>query len=325
MSSPLLSCVIPCLDDPDIASTVRSLRETAPEVEIVVVNDSSGNWPTLEGCKVVHNRHRCGSGPSRHIGAIYATGEWLLHTDSHMRFEKGWYEAFVDRVKFGANKPSSYWTGVPIFEDAKPNTVLCGTMIALERDLSQHGEYSGATLNLVGPDPGKPEVQQVFQANWKKHANGEEIGMLMGACSFVSRDWYLSLSPHRHLRSYGFEEESMSLKTWLSGGRIEMLSGVRVGHIFRGKDDRGREIPQPYEVPAASLLYNKLFLMWTMLPFDLVERLLPKVEKTVPRQTYLSACEMIRQDWHLIAAERAESRFTMTFAEYCEKFRIPLP
>lgn len=314
MSTPLLSVVIPCLDDPDIASTVRSLRETAPEVEIVVVNDSSGNWPTLDGCKVVHNRRRCGSGPSRHIGSIYATGEWLLHTDSHVRFEKGWYEAFQKRVK-------------PLFEGyvTSPQTVFCGTMLALERDLSQHGEYSGATLNLAGRDPGKPEVQQVFQANWKKHANGEEVGMLMGACSFVSRDWYLSLSPHRHLRSYGLEEEALSLKTWLSGGRIEMLSGVRVGHIFRGKDARGREIPQPYEVPAASLLYNKLFLMWTMLPFDLVERLLPKVEKTVPRQTYLSACEMIHQDWHLIAAERAESRFTMTFAEYCDKFGIQIP
>lgn len=319
MSSPLLSCVIPCLDDPDIASTVRSLRDTAPEVECVIVNDASTGiqFDTLgkhDGIKIVTNRHHCGSGPSRHIGSIYATGEWLLHTDSHVRFEKGWYEAFRSRVKPAGDE---YVTS--------PQTVFCGTMIALERDLSQHGEYSGATLNIAGPDPGKPEVQQVFQANWKKHANGEEVAMLMGAVSFVNRDWYLSLSPHRHLRSYGLEEEALSLKTWLSGGRIEMLSGVRVGHIFRGKDARGREIPAPYEVPLASLLYNKLFLMWTMLPFDLVERLLPKVEKTVPRQTYLSACEMIRQDWHLIAAERAESRFTMTFTEYCDRFGIQIP
>lgn len=317
----LLSVVVPCLDDPDILKTVASIRETAgPDPQIIIINDSSTidcGWNfcrQFANVEIVTNRHRCGSGPSRHIGSIYATGEWLLHTDSHMRFEKGWCEAFRSRVKPAGDE---YVTS--------PQTVFCGTMLALERDLSQHGEYSGATLNLAGPDPGKPEVQQVFQANWKKHQNGEEVAMLMGAVSFVNRDWYLSLSPHRHLRSYGYEEEALSLKTWLSGGRVEMLSGVRVGHIFRGKDARGREIPAPYEVPLASLLYNKLFLMRTMLPFDLVERLLPKVEKTVPRQTYLSACEMIRQDWHLIAAERAESRFTMAFAEYCEKFGIQIP
>lgn len=307
----LLSVVIPTLNDNDIAQTILSIQETAGNlVEIVVVNDG-GIVPNVAGVKFVHNRNRIGSGPSRHIGAIYATGDWLLHTDSHMKFEKGWYQAFEARV-CGGYRPHEFTELI--------KTVFCGTMIALERDLSQHGEYSGATLNLSGPDPGDASKQQVFEENWKKHENGSEMSCTMGAIAFVSRDWYLSLSPHRHLRTWGKEEIALSLKTWLSGGRIEMLSGVKIGHIFRGK----KESP-PYEIPARDLLYNKLWCMWTMLPFDLVERLLPKVEKTVPRQTYLSACEMIRQDWHLIAAERAESRFTMTFAEYCEGFRIPLP
>lgn len=309
----LLSVVIPTLDDNDIAQTVMSIHATAGnQVEIIVVNDG-GFVPNVAGCKIVHNRQRCGSGPSRHIGAIYATGEWLLHTDSHMRFEKGWYEAFCAAVHRPGVINMDDWRG-----DGK--TVFCGTMIALERDLSQHGDYSGAKLNLVGPDPGDASKQQVFEENWSKHENGQDVGCLMGAVAFVSRDWYLTLAPHRHLRSWGKEEIMLSLKTWLSGGRIEMLSGVRVGHIFRGKKEK-----VPYEIPGQNLLYNKLFAMWSLLPFDLVERLLPMLEKTVPRQTWLQASELIRQDWHLIAAERAESRLTMTFAEYCEKFRIPLP
>ncbi len=332
MNNPLLSVVIPTLDDPDIANTVRSIRETAPEVEIVVVDDCSTmhgvqftDWcEQQKGVKLVRNRQRCGSGPSRHIGGLYASGDWLLHTDSHMRFYPGWYEAFRSQLQENT-------THLETMENYNKNRCLasnvvgCGTMIALEPDLRETGEYTGATLNLVGHDPGDASKDQIFQANWKGHKNGDDVAMLMGACTFVNRDWYLSLSPHRHLRNYGFEEEMLSLKTWLSGGRIKMLSGVRIGHIFRGKDKNRRAVQPPYEVPLHHLLYNKLFAMWTLLPFDLTERLLPKLEKITPRQTWLQATELIRQDWHLIAAERAESQFKMTFAEYCEKFHIPLP
>jgi len=316
--SPLLSVVIPCLDDPAIANTVTSIRETAPDVEIVIVDDCSSTNRSFTGfygvpnVKVVHNRHRCGSGPSRHIGALYASGEWLLHTDSHMVFYPGWYEVVSEKLTCGGTTESI---------ELGKQTVYCGTMIALDQSLANKGEYHGATLNLIGPDPGDDRKRQVFEANWLPPIiTTGDIPCVMGACYLVSREWYLTLAPHRHLRSWGKEEEILSVKTWLSGGRVSLLPELKVGHIFRGP----KESP-PFEIPGADLLYNKLFALWTLLPFPMVEKLLPLLEKITPRQIWNRATELIRQDWHLIAAERAESRFTMSFEDFCGTFGIKIP
>lgn len=307
----LLSIIIPCLDDKDIANTVASIHDTAPEAEIVIVNDASTigidleylrGWPNVV---VVENRNRCGSGPSRHIGALYASGEWLMHTDAHMRFWSGWYDEFKNSLPLVGHL----------------QTVFCATMLALETDGSEHGRYFGATLNLLGPDPGTGQPQ-VFEANWLKDKpeHGDEIPCVMGACYFVQRDWYLYLSPHRFLRSWGKEEEMLSVKTWLAGGKVRYLKTVEVGHVFRGKKDK-----VPYEIPPAHYLYNKLFCIWTLLPKDLRIKLIEEMAKVEPKVHLERAKALIGQDFHIIKTEMVTMPTEMAFADYCAKFGIKLP
>lgn len=330
MSTPLLSVVIPCLDDPSILDTVASIRETAPlDVQIVVVNDSSTinlGWHILKhspNVVVVENRNRIGSGPSRHLGALYAAGEWLLHTDSHMRFTPGWLQQALEAITHTEHDERA--TGQSI-----GSTVFCATMIALEADGSEHGRYAGATLNVLGQDPGMvgdhyPGAkggQQVFEANWltNKPEHGAEIPCVMGACYFVQRDWYLALSPHRFLRSWGKEEEMLSVKTWLAGGKVRYLATVEIGHIFRGAKER-----VPYEIPQSHLLYNKLFCLWTLLPKELRTRLIEELGRTEPTVHLERAKALIAQDVHIVTTEMATMPRAMMFEDYCRKFAIPLP
>lgn len=303
-----LSIIIPCLDEPRIFNTVSSIREVfGDEAQIVIVNDAGIKLDFEKGLRpyknvlLQQNGVRCGSGACRHIGAQLASGDWLLHTDAHMEF----YPECRTLLGF----------------DCPTNSVYCGKMIALDASGKERGEYFGATLNVLGPDPGNPKVTQVFEANWlKRPAGHDEIPCVMGACYLVARAWYLRLSPHRFFRSWGAEEEALSVGTWLLGGFVFALPDLKVGHYFRDDD-----CAPPYEIPPHHVLYNRLFTMMTMLPDDVASRLIKHIK--VPHLA--KTLDLLAQDYRLVATEKLrldhEGFWRYLFRPYCERFGLFYP
>jgi glycosyltransferase involved in cell wall biosynthesis len=324
MNPPPLSIVMAsCNDANQTVLTIASIRETAPEdVEIIVVDDCSAT-PLVHYVKrderthLVTNAQRCGCGPSRHIGAMYASADWLLICDSHMRFEKGWFEK---------------WEKTTLLPFQMERSVWCATCLGLD---SKHmepenpvSEYHGATMNFYGTDRLKLNApMQVFEAVWlpksEEPEDGAEIPAVMGAAYFVSRDWFLHLSPTRYLRTWGCDEQMISMKSWLAGGSVRMAKSVRIGHKFLMKNE-----VQRFGVPQGHVIWNKMFAITTLLPDDLATCLFEKLTNNPKEQRDVEvAKKMFRDDYHLVAQERAfnQSIFVHDAYWYADKFRIPLP
>lgn len=331
---PPLSVIIASYNEPDLIGTLASIRANSPSgVEVVVVDDSSATpvpaFSDAPNTRVIRNSNRIGCGPSRYVGALHATGEWLLFIDAHMRFDQGWYPEWYR---------NAFRSGTSSEVEATRKILFCGTCVALPPSMNLNeatGEYtSGATWNFCGPhrsgpQKGDPKHLQVFECVWNNQPveNLAEIPAVMGACYFINRDWFLELDCLRHFRLWGGDEQELSLKVWLAGGSIRLLKHVRLGHKFRTAG------VGPAFKMAWHDLYNKLFVIHTCFPLDLARILQAKlggqrgVEKYGSASQFAIALKHLREDWHLVETARTRnlSLFTRDVRWLAQKFGLSLP
>lgn len=276
--------------------TVRSIRETAGDrVAIIVIDDCSPNALILEDKSVtlIKLRHRVGGGAARHLGIEMAHTPYCLLCDSHMRFEPGWLEVAEEAFK------SHSW-----------QTVFCAVCRGFTSKTAPFGkpdgEYYGANFDF-----------NKFDGVWaQERENDAELPCLMGASYFVRREWYLALGGLQFMRGWGSEEICLSLKTWLAGGEIRLMKNVHLWHRFRVEK-------LPYTIFTWQVIYNKLFLIHTILPLDVGQRLI----SAMPRgNDFNQAAMQIKADWGLIVTERARNQrlFTRDFDWLVNKFGITI-
>lgn len=320
MGAMKLSIIITCLDDPDIWNTVESIISTSGNhAEIIIVNDGVPfNYSPLpterrEAFKlvnVINNVRRCGVGPSRTIGVHHAKGEYVMIIDSHMRFKPGWYEEVMRRV------------------ESRPHTihgVVCAGLDSKNMDVNNpKGRYYGATLELFGPDPNRGGCYRMLEGTWNKSAlpDDSEIACLMGACYIMPRQWFLHLDALRFLKSWGCDEQMLSLKCWLAGGDIRLISTVEVGHVFL----QGDEVP-PYKTPVGHIAYNKLLLWRTvLLGYPLPPLKFDAWIAVYGGGEWSTGEKMMNADQHLFEVEIARNRsiFKHSFEWYAARHGIAL-
>ena len=325
-----LSIIICSINDQEeTQATIKSIRATAGDApEIVLVDDCSGSplagdwrFQGIPNLKLVSNRWRCGCGPSRHIGALNASGDWLLITDSHMRFTEGWFEA--------ASLRHMDWTGSGLSGD----TIFCATCLGLDRDhldvTKPVGEYNGATYNFHGPDRQFPEKTQTLECVWLRKeevpADDAEIPAIMGAGYFISKEWFLHLGACRHLRTWGQDELMLAMKSWLAGGEVRLAKTIRIGHRFPVKGE-----VKWFNLPLGHVAFNKIMAAHSLFPAPLAERftewLLSPEQKEDARDAQ-AARRLMVDDWHIIAQEMAYNRtiFVRDAAWLAAKFNLQLP
>lgn len=308
-----LSVIIPvCNDQAQLTATIASIRATAGDAPQIVVIDDCSSTPVEvfdKHTKLIHNPHRCGVGPSRHIGALKADAEFILIIDAHERFLPGWYEAASARA--GADK--ILYCAVCLGLDAK----------AMDPAFPK-SKYYGATLNFFGPDPNNRNKYQVFEANWNKEEPPDDapIPACMGAAYFISRDWFLTLGATRFLRTWGCDEQFLSVKSWLAGGEVRLIKNVQIGHRFLSGDER-----QPYSVKAGHPTYNKLLAIYTLFPLHLQGKMVDLLKANTGIVDWRVANDMIKADWHLVAQEAAYNQrlFLHDIVWLAERFGLKLP
>ena len=323
-------------DHDEMRKTLLSILQTAPgkEIEVIVVDDCSQipltveeeGWEQLaaenQTLIILRPDHRLGCGGSRHYAAEKATGDFLLFIDCHMRFTKGWYEAAEARIV------------------DRPSTVHCACCVGLSEaqmdpENTNGGFYTGATINVLGPDRNSrrvPQEIQVFEGVWKDHTDPAghtenppqkrplkdvEIPCVMGACYFVPREFFFKVGGLTGLQEWGSDEPLLSIKTWLAGGEVRLLDTVRLGHKFKDR--------QPYSVDFAKVLYNKIRMLMTCLS-EKESVYLTAVIGATSTHTPRALAEIAR-DRDIIKAERDYLRgiFVHDLKWFCDKFTIPYP
>lgn len=280
-----LSIIITSLNEDfdEINATIASIRATAGDIEIVLVDDAS-LIPVLlddKSVRLIRNPFRAGVAASRHIAAHAATGDFLLIIDAHMRFEAGWLERALQRIS------------------NRPYTMHCATCVGLwgpdEKFEQAHAEYNGATIMFHGRGP-KDMADQIVEGKWLDPRDGDDyqIPCVMGACYFIARDFFFHVGGLKLLRQWGSDETFLSLKVWLAGGEIRIMKSVRIAHKFREAS--------PYKSEVAALHYNHMAVVQVVIPEPYRSGLLAKFGAT--RQE-IDARSMIAYNANEILAERA--------------------
>lgn len=317
----MISIIITVVNDYDeLLNTIASINTTSgDDCELVIVDDASNIPVDLKPApkvKLIRNEQRCGVGPSRHIGALHAAGDWLLIIDSHMRFLPGWHEKATEQLSPFEGSDLKHW-----------NTQLfCATCLGLDRNnmnpAAPKSKYYGASLNVIGPNPNEPG-QQVLEGNWLKSEpeDSTELSCVMGACYFIRKDWFLHLGALRFLKSWGSDEVILSLKCWLAGGTVKLMKSVGIGHRFLLPKER-----QPYTVRQGHTTFNKLFILYTIFaPYGYGWQLLDALGHL--GQEFIEGRKLLNENWHLVAQEAAYNRtiFRRDLKWFLDKFNIGLP
>lgn len=313
--TPALSIIIATINDHQhLKNTVSSIQATSPGkyVEIIVVDDcSSQPVEPIDDVTIIHNPKRAGCGPSRHIGALVAQSEWLLFCDSHMHFMPGWFDAAYKAAT------GSEWT------------VYCGATPAFDKDHPDPNHprhtYHGAMLTLCGPDRNVPNFTQVLEGTWLSPNEwgkwGDEIPCVMGASYLVSRDWFFNLNALKHLKTWGGDEVSLSLRSWLFGGKVKILQDMKIAHRWLVKGER-----TTFDGVQGHVLWNKLFLLHTLIPEGMWDGMNRKINANYFGLDLQKAQQMLKDTWGLVMAERAyvQSRQVVPLERIVAKFGLPL-
>lgn len=303
-----LSVLITSLNDyQETQLTIESIRETSPDLNVVVVDDGSENPLTLldKSATLIRNEQRAGVAASRDIGSYKCTGDFILIIDSHMRFQTGWYEAALKAMEAGNNIGHS---------------CTCLGLSPSNMDVSKpNGEYTGASINFYGDDRVKPNAQKQFlEGVWLPHHEGDgyPVACMMGACYLLPKDFYQHVGGLKLLKGWGHDEPFLSLKWWLAGGEVRACKGVRIGHQFKDST--------PYKTANWQIWYNRMAIAHTCLP----EKQAWKLISLMPNSRELTeAKQHIESDWNIILSERAyyQSIFVRDFDWFLNWFGLSFP
>ena len=246
-----VSVLIPARNEVYLQKTIESILEAAEEdIEIIAVCD--GYWPDppiKDDPRVIliHHTEAIGQRPAINEAARMATGKYVLKTDAHSMFDKGF------DVKLKADCEYD-WTVIPRMYN-----------LDIETWQPKWNKKTDYMFILSPDDEDKPfrhnywdgkcarKYPEEYRAYKKRIKNAPEIDDVMngqGACFFMHKDrfWELGGMDEDH-GSWGQFGTELACKTWLSGGKMVTSLKTWIGHLFRtGNFAQHGESSWPYPI-----------------------------------------------------------------------------
>lgn len=242
----MTSIVIPSRNEKYLQKTVQGLLESTRGLfEILIVLD--GYWPKVEEIVLdsrVHYIHLSTARGMRNAintAVSVARGEYILKTDAHCMFEKGYDIA----LKNGEMEDD--WVVVPRRYRLDPEK---WELIHDHRPPIDH-MYLDNSLKGV----------EWRERNHEGYDHTNEIEDLMtsqGSCWFMKRDYYnyLELLDEKTYGPFYKEMQEIGLKCWLSGGRMVVNKNTWYAHWHK-TEGRGYSLDK-----TADEIASKAMLGW---------------------------------------------------------------
>lgn len=232
----MLSVVIPAYKDPYLHKTIKSLLDNAEgEVEIIVVLD--GYWPEEEiesdkRIKIVHLGKNRGMRDAINAGVKVAQGEFLLRSDQHCSFAKGY-----DRILTATCKPNWIVTTTRYFLDPVKWEVMDIPPINYEKLVIQEGrKFAGVRWRERDED--------------RKEIMIDETMAMQGSMWMMPRKWWEDVIVELQTEGYGQmyqDSHEMIFKTWKAGGKMMLNKNTWFAHKHRsftqGRHEGTKENP----------------------------------------------------------------------------------
>lgn len=254
-STKKLTVIITFLNEgEELERTLSEIRKTvADAVEIIVINDGSydgyayGEKVALYNVHYLVNRHRLGVAASRDLGIALCNTPYFLLLDAHMRFyDRSWATRIVEELQ------------------ANERQLLCcqGRILYKDEETGDFEETNGISTSYGAYFPfQKDSVWPDITWNYKEQhpkEHTESIPAVLGAAYAASKRYWQRLRGLEGLHNYGADEQYISLKVWLEGGRCTLLKDVVIGHIYRKK--------APYLILGRDSIYNLMFIAKLLFP-----------------------------------------------------------
>ena len=233
-----LSVVIPAYKDPYVIPTIDSLlvnSELGDQLEIIVVLD--GFWPDFElrgDSRVVYVHLGKNRGMRGAINAAVdiARGEFILRTDQHCSFGKGY-----DKVLTWDCRPDWIMTATRYFLDPEKWEVMDTEPINYEKLVIQGGKkFSG----------------QRWRSRDKERKNKmiDQTMAMQGSMWIMPRAWWKKVIGELQTEGYGQmyqDSHEMIFKTWKAGGKMVLNKNTWFAHkhrsFIKGRHEGTKENP----------------------------------------------------------------------------------
>lgn len=251
-----LTVIIPFLNEKEeVRNTVKNLRENSDyNFEIILINDCSTDEYDYKkvaedfGAKYIEHSTRMGVAASRDEGVNVCDTEFFLFLDAHMRvYQRDWVEILVRELN----------------NDRK--CLFCASTLSLDINGVQNTNNIGYGSYFDFHDLNAP-----FITDNKSDERIIDIPCVMGASYACNKTYWLYLDGLNGLKSYGLDEQLISIKVWLDGGRCRLLKDIKFGHIFRVA------MPVPYEIRPTDFFKNILYITELFLGFEMKLKILNK-------------------------------------------------
>lgn len=218
--NPALSVIIPSRNEVYLKKTIESLLSAAKgEIEIIAVLD--GYWvpDPIENPKVTYLHHGKPKGMRSAInsGVAVARGKYILKSDAHCMFEKGFDIKLVAECE-------KNWIVIPrrYALDAEKWQILDNPKYPVDY-MYLSPTLHGKVWNEKNKDPKLKEILI------------DETMSAQGSCWFMHKDYFneLELEDEENYGTFSNEFQEIGLKCWLSGGRVITNKKTWYAHLHK--------------------------------------------------------------------------------------------
>lgn len=208
-TSPRVSCVIPSYKDPYLHNTIDSLLDNAEgTVEVIVTLD--GYWPVTPiksdpRVRIIHLGKTQGMRNAINCAVRVAKGEFILRTDEHCMFDKGWDTKLTKRFR-------DNWIVYPRRYHLDPVT-----WTVMDKPFHDYHKL------VIDPAYGKWSG-----VNWRSreieraHKEIDESMGMQGSCWIMKKSWWDKIGELDDSQYGEHTQDSIEMvfKTWQLGGRL---------------------------------------------------------------------------------------------------------
>jgi glycosyltransferase involved in cell wall biosynthesis len=235
----MLSVIIPSRVDQYLQKTIDDILEKATgEIEIIVVLD--GYWPEpalkddpriiLVHQGMVHDNF--GMRAAINAAVSISRGEYIMKCDEHVMFEKGFNEKLIaDCEDDWMVIPRRYRLDAEKWEVIEDGRAPIDYMIL---DYPYQRPYD-KTCGLHGAEDRET-------AKKRQHVLIDDCMTMQGSCWFMPRKLWDRVIVRMEEENYGTftqEAQELSMKVWLSGGRVVVNKKTWYAHLHKGKKGKG--------------------------------------------------------------------------------------
>ena len=219
-----LSVVIPDYKDPLLHKTIDSLldnSELGDKLEVIAVLD--GCWTATpirqdDRVKIVHLGKNRGMRGAINAGVSIATGEFIMRTDEHCMFGKGY-----DRILTETCEPNWIVTARRYFLDPIKWEVMDLPYVDYEKLVIQDGVKFA----------GQPWASRSLE---RKDIMLDETMAMQGSMWLMPRSWWDKIIGELQTEGYGphyQDSHEMQFKTWKAEGKLMLNKNTWFAHKHR--------------------------------------------------------------------------------------------